>query len=165
MELLTRYALECARAIVGRIHDKRVAFPMADRVSQPRLDVLRRMRTGIHFDDTCVMEHFRHDHDRARRFHDLIVALVSGSQLRRTVCNTPLAQRPVMDAQRMLHSLSWCGTGLDRPGRKGGDAAVRWIYNQRRPILPGPLVIPLGAVIASLTVSACEALLQTEHVV
>ena len=86
MQPLAGHRHEGSWLVVGRVDDERIAFPIAARIPFPLLNRSGRVRPAIQFNGAGIVNHLRHDHHGRGCLHDLIVALVSLSQLRRAVC-------------------------------------------------------------------------------
>ena len=69
-------------AEVGRIDDKRIAFPLANRISQPQMHVAREVRTIRNRDHPSVVPHLHVYRHVRRRLDDLIVVVVAGAEHR-----------------------------------------------------------------------------------
>src|SRR5579871_5050988 len=82
MKILVRSSEARPVSEVCGIHDERVAFPMSDRVSQPKAYVWGEMRAAIHSNDSGVVNHLQRQYNHARRLHDLNVVVVGSRQRR-----------------------------------------------------------------------------------
>src|SRR5579863_511984 len=119
----------------------------------------------IKVDDTHIMEHFSHNHDGLRGLHDLEIALVSGSNLRRAASDTAFGERPILrTSSGTLEGFELFFLELLGPGSHGRHLSIRRVGDQGSPVVPDSVIVPLGAVVACLAVYAGEAGLQTLHV-
>ena len=66
----------CVGMNVGRLDDERIAFPTADRIAKPRLDLRRHVSGRAEADDAHVVHHLGHDHHVVLRLHDGVVVVV-----------------------------------------------------------------------------------------
>lgn len=105
------------------------------------------------------------NHDRRRRLHELVIALVSRLESRRAGGNTPFPQGPVLRTFRApLPGYPLLGLELLRQRGQGRKAPIRRVSNQRSPVIPDSVIVLLRTVIESLAVGTLEAGLQTFHI-
>ena len=60
---------------VGRVHNQRVAFPVADRIAHPFSDI-RHDVLAVHADYTGVVVHLDENHHRIGRLHDALGVVI-----------------------------------------------------------------------------------------
>src|SRR5437016_2074079 len=65
---------------VGGVHDERVAFPVAARVSQPEPDVRPEMLTVLEVNEPRLMDHLVQESDRVGSLKDVHVVVVRARQ-------------------------------------------------------------------------------------
>ena len=104
------------------VDDQRVAFPAADRVAHPQLDVRSGMRAAVQADDAIEMIVLVEDHHLAGRLLDLPAVVVAveraARRTRRQAADAVIVNRPRLE--RVIANVGFLG---ERP-RLPGDLAV-----------------------------------------
>ena len=112
-----------------------------------------------------VVNHFRHEQHRLGRLHDLVVALVSGQQLRRAVGDAAFREGSIFRTPGWpAHPCERSRAALLSIRRQGGHFPVGRVGDERGPVLPNALHDPDGTVVAGLAIGALETCFRSLHI-
>ena len=133
------------RREVGRIDDKRLPFPVSSRIPFPQSDGSRQVRAAVQMNDARFVHSLEEQDDVRRRLYDLVKAERSGAGVGSAESRHTIGQASFHMAE-IFRSLWWTAApriggrpSLLRFGCQRRDPAVRWIDDQRSPIVKLPL--------------------------
>src|SRR6202167_5317196 len=105
---------------------------MAASVAHPLLNRGGNVRTAVEWNETGIMNHFRHDDHEVGRLLDLRIALVSGGQLRRPESDTALLQTSILRAGGRTAHGGEHGVAPGQPFRCHGAPLSVWRIGDER---------------------------------
>ena len=136
-------------AVVRRLDDQRVAFPVPARIAVPLTDGLRQVRTPIERDDAHVVDVLVENRDAPGRLEDLVRVVVARRQRRHAVVDdAALLQRPVFPRIVRVRALRFLVEGQPPAAlrRQRGKPAVGRVDDERRPPNRLAAVVPVRVV-------------------